>query len=632
MFIRDPISFRMNLSQQNPLRLIEPQNESDFQDRAAAFLRYVAAHDDSPRATQWGRYRSFDGYFLARLALNENVQQALQLLDETLDMIRKNFAEEVNGRGDKWHLADFALHPLLRALVLYQGRAPGHPAWTRLASTARSFLFHFGDLTENHNLLHLAGRYLVAAAWPDATFLDGRSAAIHARESHADLLGWIDRWVTRGSVEWGSDIYANVNFLSLLNLYDFAPDLGIRRAVMGVLDLFLVEQSLEAFAGAQVGAARRSYGAYRTDVRQSPLRPLHHLYFGTGGGYPFNLNFIGGVIQAATSRYRPARAIGRIAMNRSMCIESHSTHLEGNWAGAWSPTPFPDDKPAPADHLSKTTWRQPEAMLSVMNSYGGLGRYTEHVWQATLGEEAIIFSNHPSLSRSGVPGGTMDPDQALNLYARSPQAGEHPHWVYGNVPPGYPGDVRPGFWQGNTHGPRSYGHRNVGFIIYRIPLDDSLPWAHLFCPRLAFDEFLQQKQWIFCRKGDGYAAVWTASQSVWTEAGTWRDLELRFSDATVGLLVAVGGKSTDGSFPRFCDRADSLRPQWDAAIATISASLPDGPIDVGFESGPRRNGQQLSTRFGRIECPFGQIPMGARELLIDVRGDRCEIDLNFAGE
>lgn len=132
-----------------------------FQSRAQAFLRYVAEHRDNPMTTVWGDYRRFDVYALALLALGEDAD-ARRLLNETLDMITQNFAEERADPNKKWHLADFAMHPLLRAFFLYRDtRFPDDPVWERIANTAQQFLFHYGDLSENHNFLHLTLRYLV---------------------------------------------------------------------------------------------------------------------------------------------------------------------------------------------------------------------------------------------------------------------------------------------------------------------------------------------------------------------------------------------------------------------------------------------------------------------------------------
>ncbi|MEM1210896.1 MAG: hypothetical protein AAGI68_01225 [Planctomycetota bacterium] len=66
-------------------------------------------HADNPSDTMWGLYRGFDGYALGEKAIGD------RLLSDALAMMSQNFADERADPGYKWHLADFAVHPLLRA-------------------------------------------------------------------------------------------------------------------------------------------------------------------------------------------------------------------------------------------------------------------------------------------------------------------------------------------------------------------------------------------------------------------------------------------------------------------------------------------------------------------------------------
>lgn len=447
-----------------------------FSERALEFLQYVARHADNPMETVWGAYRTFDVYALAALAVGEDAT-ARRLLGETLDMIDRNFAEERANPTKKWHLADFAMHPLLRAYFQYRTtRFPEDPVWERIAHTAQGFLFHYGDLSENHNFLHLTLRYLVGQTWPEAIFTDGRTGREHLQEARVGIRHWMRDWAILGSAEWGADIYYNVNLLSLLNLYEFADDPSMCQAAQGLLDLMALDEALDAFVGSSVGAARRSYSVYRMDVRQSPARPLHYLWFNTHDApEPFNLHFIGGVIQAAISDYRPPAPIVWIAQDRTPS-ENRATHIPGVWEGST------------VDHLGKHTLRLPEVMQSVMQSPGGGGRYTEHVWQVTMGEEALVFSNHPTLVTPRHPEqNTLPLDEVYALYAEPRPTTGIPggawYWTYANVPPGHAGDVRPGYWQGSGTGPRSFGTGALAFLIlqysgYRpAPLGASLPAA-----------------------------------------------------------------------------------------------------------------------------------------------------------
>ena len=581
---------------------------------------------DNPTATVWGKYRDFDCYALACLALGNHDADARRLLVETLDMIDHNFAVERAPNGDKWHLADFAMQPLLRAYSQYRAsHFPDDSVWERLAQTAQTFLFHYGDLSENHNLLHLSLRYLVGQTWPNAVLNDGRTGRIHHAESEAEIRQWMNDWVRCGSGEWGADIYYNINLLALLNLYDFAQDPALRVAAQGMLDLFALDEALDSYAGGAVGAARRGYSVYRMDVRQSPSRPLQHLWFNAPTqSSPFTLNFIGGVIQAATSDYLPPAPIIWIANSRDS-QENRTTHLRGLW---------PVES---LESIGKHTLRLSAVMQSTMNSPGGGGRYTEHVWQITFDETALVFANHPLLPADIVVAGGEQPqtvEQTLRRYAQSePVTPTDPqgtwYWTYANMPPGHQGDARPGFWQGNGIRPRTFGEGKLAFAIFNIPADNPLPYAHLYLPCAEFDDLRAEGHWLSLRKGAGYAALWIPTGYTETQMGLWAHTEWKLNGHRSAVLSLIGDQQCDGDFDRFIARAQALQPQWDAASLTLSAlPTPDAErLSVSYEGGPQRGTQPISTKGPRFETPWGSMPLGSRALTLDTPAGRYALDL-----
>ncbi len=590
------------------MNLLKPNEK--FELRKETFLRFIVANTHNPEKTIWGSYRLFDGYALAHLALEQNLSRAHQLIEETLTMVRVDVEREMSDPTMKWNLSDFALHPLLRAYFLYHTKffnTPEDTLWLRVEQALQQHKYHFNDLTENHNLLHLALSYLVAQTWPEATFADGRPARAHQPEARVRILAWMDSWITRGSSEWGSEIYYNVNLLALLNLHDFAMDLNMRRIATGLLDLLVLDEAIDTFAGSFVGASRRSYGAYRLDTNESPSRNLHFLYFGTGGE-TLNLNYVGGVIEAATSSYRPPEAVISIATDRKNTFTTHTTHTVGLWADA--------------SHLSKTTLRTPDVMLSTMNSPGGPYRYTEHVWQATLGSKALVFANHPTLHSRAFSNHPGSPQDILSSYENAQPSTQHQYWTVGNVPPGYYGDTRPGFWQGNSWGPRSYSEGSLAFMIYDIPTIDPLPWIHLFFPRPAFEEVKEKDSWIFGRKGDGFVGVWLPEGYQWTKRGMWANVEIRSHKPRNAILVYVGRTATHGSFEGFVSSTTKLDPMWNAASLTLSArSMEDGAlVHISYSKGPFRNGKPVPTRFARFETQWGSMPLGSRKLILKKDG------------
>ena len=101
---------------------------------------------------------------------------------------------------------------------------------------------------------------------------------------------------------------------------------------------------------------------------------------------------------------------------------------------------------------------------------------TEHIWQATLGSEAVVFTNHPA--------SIAETDANL-----------------------------PGFWSGNAVLPKVAQWKDALIAIYNLPENDWLGFTHAYFPMHAFDEALIDGNWAFGRKGSGYVAI-TSGQGV----------------------------------------------------------------------------------------------------------------------
>jgi hypothetical protein len=111
-------------------------------------------------------------------------------------------------------------------------------------------------------------------------------------------------------------------------------------------------------------------------------------------------------------------------------------------------------------------------MLSCVQDHKkGKYGFQQHVWQATLGGKAVIFSNHPA---------TDD----------------------------YRG--RPNKWAGNRIMPKTVQHKNVVISMYNtnVAMVPTYTYhTHAYIPREFLDETVEKHGWVFCRKGDGYAAI-----------------------------------------------------------------------------------------------------------------------------
>jgi hypothetical protein len=166
--------------------------------------------------------------------------------------------------------------------------------------------------------------------------------------------------------------------------------------------------------------------------------------------------------------------------------------------------------------VDSVTWRSPNAMLSSAQDYrpGCFGNQY-HAWQATLDEDAVVFTTLPG---------------------NEPQAGDR--WVDSDL-----------YWSGTGAMPRSAQHGAAAIHLYAPkfapngpgPLESFsyLPFTHAYFPTERFDEVRQVGNWTLGRAGNGYVALWS-----------WRPTSWRTHDPAVtftnGLtqpfdLVAEGG-------------------------------------------------------------------------------------------
>ena len=204
---------------------------------------------------------------LCNLALNAHVAAALKELEALLA-----FMEE---RKD---CSDFKAHVLLRAWRLFRqkGLLPD-PFWERVQRTLlelpyRDFAADNRMLhrSENHRLCFHSAELLTAETWPGATFRHtGRPALEHFYQARNDLLDWT-QWVgTYGSGEWDSSTYYSIDYLSLLDVFDFSADDLMRRRAQWVLDKLTLDLALKSCAGVYGGSQGRCY----TGTLLHPLPP-----------------------------------------------------------------------------------------------------------------------------------------------------------------------------------------------------------------------------------------------------------------------------------------------------------------------------------------------------------------------
>jgi hypothetical protein len=200
------------------------------------------------------------------------------------------------------------------------------------------------------------------------------------------------------------------------------------------------------------------------------------------------------------------------------------------------------------EEVNLYTWRTPDTMLSTAQDYRkGYGGDQQHIWQATLGADAVCFTTHPAKIAG----------------------------------------VTPNYWEGNGLLPRAAQYKNVAVVIYNIGKIPALyvPVRHFFThawlPKDKFDEVVESRGWIFARKGEGYLALrsrnpyfWNGEKSLQNRdeikkkfgfQGSWRENPEDLGREIIApgkrniWICQMGRKAEDGGFAGFVDKISAAQ-------------------------------------------------------------------------
>ncbi|NVM55255.1 MAG: hypothetical protein HWN66_16230 [Candidatus Helarchaeota archaeon] len=246
------------------------------------------------------------------------------------------------------------------------------------------------------------------------------------------------------------------------------------------------------------------------------------------------------------------------------------------------------------------TYRTPHYQLSgAQDQQKGLNSFQEHIWQATLDDNAFVYTNSPG-------GITKDFEQ---LYV--------------------------GGWK-----PRATLYKNVGIIQYdreMMPLEGELLvfflnlfmgfkfYQHAYFPRWAFDEVRYHDKWIFGAKGDGYIALYSHEPTWWES-----NYELRVWGYKNLWIVELGSVDEHGSFDQFVSaiRQAQVDVNSEAIGYEVSYESPSqGVVSVAWDGPMNVNGTNIDLGpYPRFDTDFCQQEFGTKKTIIQHGNQSLELD------
>jgi hypothetical protein len=234
------------------------------------------------------------------------------------------------------------------------------------------------------------------------------------------------------------------------------------------------------------------------------------------------------------------------------------------------------------EQVNLYTYRTPDYMLSCAQDYRpGYGGDQQHIWQATLGPNAVCFTTHPP-KREG---------------------------------------ASPNYWTGSGNVPRAAQVENVVMVIYKLShapalyVPNRLFLTHAWLPRDQFDEVIERQGWVFARKGEGYLALRSQRPYHWQdEPGEDQGREILAPGDENIWLCELGRKTVDGDFQTFMARIVQAELKFEGLnVAYHSPS--QGRLEFGWSRPLRQEGQIVKLGgYPRYDNPYVQADFPAEKL------------------
>lgn len=441
-----------------------------------------------------------------------------------------------------------------------QDAAPGSPM--NFTSESQSILFHACEV--------LAGQRFAERKF----LLTGLPGREHQQKGEQQALHWLRLRGQGGFLEWNANNTFETNIMALSLLASLAHNELIAELSAVLLDKMLFLIAVNSFKGAYGSTHGRTTAAMIQSARLEATSGITRFLWGMG---VYNQHILG-TVSLACSTYEYPSFLADLAAQLSEPVWSKERHVSSLEAGA--------------DEVNLVTFKTAGYMLSSAQDYRpGQKGGCEHVWQATLGPDAVVFANHPA--------GMRDSEAH-----------------------------QPGFWLGNGVLPRVAQWKDVLVAVHQLPDEDGLGFTHAFFPTFGFDEYEIKNGWAFARKGSGYLAI-TAMQGIeLVKHAPDGYRELRSYGRSNLWLCHMGQEAQDGNFDVFKRAVLKIQPVWKEKGVQFS-SLRGEELAFGWQGPLQVNGQvQPITGFNHIENVYGTAGLPAQ--ILDIRFGDVLMRLNFS--
>ncbi len=444
-----------------------------------------------------------------------------------------------------------------------------------LESCLRQVVFRT-PVSESDAILMNTVAILAGQRYPEQIYPSGQTGDWHRQQAERQAINWLKQHGQKGFARWNSGENINCILTALAHLTNLAQNETIRELAAVLMDKIFFLLAVNSFKGA-LCASRGQTSAEMIKTHQlDATSGIQRMMWGMG---TYN-RFVAGMVSLICSGYEFPLLLAEIAADQPAELWSLERHCIGALA------------PDTDETVQTAVYKTPDYMLAAALDYrAGQPGNGEHVWQATLGPEAIVFVNHP---------GILSEKEA------------------------YPA----GFWRGSAILPRVAQWKDTLISLVQLPADAWIGFTHAYFPTCSFDEYVIQDGWAFARKGSGYLAL-TARQGIElikTAPDAYR--ELRSHGRENAWICQMGREELDGSFQDFQQKIHQLNLDWQPAGVSLT-NLRGQSLAFAWGSPFMVNGQpqqpgsekHIENPYCQASYPASQMDIGNQEYLIRLNWD-----------
>jgi hypothetical protein len=412
---------------------------------------------------------------------------------------------------------------------------------------------------ESRQIIFHACEILAGQLYPSQVFGNsGMTGRQHRRKGEALALSWMQLRSHSGFQDWDSrEGYAQV-LVALSHLVDLAKTEAIWELGSVLMDKLFFSIAVNSYKGVFGSSQGRASSATLKSGMLDPLSGITRVMWGMG---VLNSHIEGSVSLACLSNYELPPIFTEIAAGQPVEMWSKEQQAVG-----------------PA--VNKVTYRTPDYILSSVQDYRpGEAGEREHIWQATLGAQNVVFVTHPGCASEN------------DAHA-------------------------PNFWLGNATLPRVAQWKDALIALYQLPEDAWLPYTHAYFPTFEFDEYVLRERTAFACKGEGYIALTAAQGLELVEEGRTAYRELRSYGKHNIWLCQMGRAKAEGDFKAFQESVLARRvilDDLDIEYQTLQGDI----LSFGWNKSFQCNGvEQPLSGFKHYENPFSTAELPCTEMEI----------------